>query len=432
MSTLLQRASCLAAMAALAGCDWVVLNPAGDVAAQQGRLVVISTVLMLLIIVPVIVLTLVFAWRYRQSNTAARYEPDWDHSIQLELVIWAAPLLIIIALGALTWISTHTLDPYRPLARIAPGRPIAREPRRWTVEVVALDWKWLFIYPEHGIATVNELAAPVDRPMRFKITVVLGDELVLHSGARGQIYAMPGMETQAPRGDATSPASTRASPPTTAARASPTCASSSTAMSDADFERWVEAPKAGGNALDRDGYLQLEKPSEREPVRRYGAVDARPVRRHPQPLRRAGHDLHAAGDGDGRASARQAAPTPRARRAGPTPLAQVCTADDPAGPGPGAGLGPGVTADARRTSTSSTLLSAACRWEALPLHEPILLGDLRRRRARRRCARRRADPLPPVGYLWREWFTASTTRGSASCTSSSASSCCCAASPTRS
>jgi len=88
----------LSCSALLAGCDMVVLRPSGDVAAQQSNLVVISTLLMLLIIVPVIVLTLVFAWRYRASNTAARYTPDWDHSVQLELVIWAAPLLIIILL----------------------------------------------------------------------------------------------------------------------------------------------------------------------------------------------------------------------------------------------------------------------------------------------------------------------------------------------
>src|SRR5881628_1411315 len=108
----------LACATLLAGCDTVLLHPSGYVAAQQSQLVVISTLLMLLIIVPVIVLTLVFAWRYRESNTAAPYTPEWDHSIQLELLIWAAPLLIIIALGALTWIGTHTLDPYRTLARI--------------------------------------------------------------------------------------------------------------------------------------------------------------------------------------------------------------------------------------------------------------------------------------------------------------------------
>jgi cytochrome o ubiquinol oxidase subunit 2 len=100
----------------------VVLRPSGAIAEQQAQLLVISTLLMLLIIVPVIVMTLVFAWRYRASNKDAPYTPEWDHSIQLELLIWSAPLLIIIALGALTWIGTHTLDPYRPLAMCRASR----------------------------------------------------------------------------------------------------------------------------------------------------------------------------------------------------------------------------------------------------------------------------------------------------------------------
>jgi cytochrome o ubiquinol oxidase subunit 2 len=153
----------LACTLALAGCDLVVLNPSGDIAVQQGRLVVQSTLLMMLIIAPVIAVTLLFAWRYRASNRASRYEPEWDHSIQLELLIWAAPLLIIIVLGALTWITTHTLDPYRSLRRIDAQRLLPRDTKPLVVQAVALDWKWLFIYPEQGIAVVNELAAPLDR-----------------------------------------------------------------------------------------------------------------------------------------------------------------------------------------------------------------------------------------------------------------------------
>ena len=95
---------------------------------------------------------------------------DRDHSTVLELAIWAAPLLIIIALGAVTWVSTHQLDPYRPLTRLDDRRPVAADTKPLVVEVVAMDWKWLFLYPEQGIATVNELAAPVDRPIAFRIT----------------------------------------------------------------------------------------------------------------------------------------------------------------------------------------------------------------------------------------------------------------------
>ena len=179
----------------LAGCDMVVLRPSGYVATQQGQLVVMSTFLMLLIIVPVIVLTLAFAWRYRASNTAARYTPDWDHSVQLELLIWAAPLLIIILLGALTWIGTHTLDPYRPLTRIDATRPLPDGTEPLVVEVIALDWKWLFIYPDLDIAVVNELAAPVDVPIRFKITASSVMNSFFIPALAGQIYAMPSMET---------------------------------------------------------------------------------------------------------------------------------------------------------------------------------------------------------------------------------------------
>jgi len=155
---------------ALSGCNYVVLAPAGDIAAQQRDLVIISTVLMLLIVVPVMALTVLFAWRYRQSNTAARYEPEWDHSTKLELVIWSAPLLIIICLGALTWMGTHLLDPYRTLGRIKAEQAVDQSKAPLEVDVVALDWKWLFIYPDYGIATVNDLAAPVDRPINFRIT----------------------------------------------------------------------------------------------------------------------------------------------------------------------------------------------------------------------------------------------------------------------
>ncbi|MGC4250137.1 MAG: ubiquinol oxidase subunit II, partial [Sphingobium sp.] len=154
----LARLSLLLPLTALAGCDMVVLDPAGDVARQQGHLILISTALMLLIILPVMALTIFFAWRYRAANRQATYRPDWDHSTQLELVIWAAPLLIIICLGALTWVGTHMLDPYRPLARTAPGKALAADAKPLEVQVVALDWKWLFIYPEQGIATVNEFA----------------------------------------------------------------------------------------------------------------------------------------------------------------------------------------------------------------------------------------------------------------------------------
>ena len=154
----------------LTGCNLVVMDPSGDIASQQADLIVVSTILMLIIILPVMALTVFFAWKYRQSNKDAEYDPEWHHSTKLEIVIWSAPLAIIIALCAITWVSTHTLYPYRPLDRIDAERPLEKDHKPMVVEVVSLDWKWLFIYPEQGIATINELAAPIDTPIQFKIT----------------------------------------------------------------------------------------------------------------------------------------------------------------------------------------------------------------------------------------------------------------------
>ena len=267
----LPRLSLLLPAALFAGCNTVLLHPAGAVAAQQGHLIVVATVLMLLVIIPVMTLTVLFAWRYRKSNTAATYLPDWDHSTQLELVIWAAPLLIIIALGAVTWISTHTLDPYRPLRRIDTAHPVTSNMKPITVEVVALDWKWLFIYPEQGIATVNDLAAPVDVPINFKITASSVMNSFFIPSLAGQIYAMPGMQTELHAvmnraGDYEGFSANYSGAGFSDMRFK------FHGLSEADFQSWVQRARAGGQSLDRPGYLQLEQPSEREPVRRYGSV----------------------------------------------------------------------------------------------------------------------------------------------------------------
>jgi cytochrome o ubiquinol oxidase subunit 2 len=267
------RGLCVLPAFLLAGCNTVLLHPSGVVAAQQGHLIVVSTVLMLLIVVPVIALTVIFAWRYRQSNNAATYTPDWDHSTQLELVIWAAPLLIIIALGALTWISSHTLDPYRPLRRIDAARTVAAGVKPLTIEVVALDWKWLFIYPEQGIAVVNEAAAPVDVPINFRITAASVMNSFFVPALAGQIYAMPGMQTQLNavinrEGDYDGFSANYSGAGFSGMRFK------FRGLSAAEFDQWVQSAKSAGRQLDNQGYLQLQKPSEREPVRRYSLVAA--------------------------------------------------------------------------------------------------------------------------------------------------------------
>jgi cytochrome o ubiquinol oxidase subunit 2 len=257
-------------LAVLSGCNTVVMNPSGDIAKQQADLITVSVLLMLIIIIPVMILTCVFAWKYRKGANA-RYEPDWDHSTKLELVIWGAPLLIIIALGLITWISTHKLDPYRPLERLDQQRPLAAGTKVLEVQVVSLDWKWLFIYPEQGIATVNELVTPVDVPVRFKMTSSTVMNTFYIPTLAGMIYTMPGMETQlnavinkagAYKGQSANFSGDGFSHMKFAYHGT----------SQAEFDAWVAKAKASGNALGRAEYLALEKPSEKEPVRLFGNV----------------------------------------------------------------------------------------------------------------------------------------------------------------
>lgn len=265
--------SLLSGVLCLTGCNTVVMKPHGDIAAQQAQLIVTSTLLMLLIIVPVIALTLFFAYRYRQSNKAATYTPDWDHSTRLELVIWGAPLLIIIALGAITWISTHKLDPYRPLDRLDAQRAVPADVKPLVVEVVALDWKWLFVYPEQGIATVNELAAPVDRPIEFRITASSVMNAFYVPELAGMVYAMPGMETKL-HAVINHPGTFEGLSANYSGAGFSDMRFAFLGLSNEGFERWVEANrKQGAAALDRAAYLQLEQPSKAEPVRRYAKVE---------------------------------------------------------------------------------------------------------------------------------------------------------------
>ena len=163
--------SILPLLALLGGCQMVLLGPSGDVALQQRNLLLASTALMLLVIVPVMALTIFFAWRYRASAKAS-YDPDWNHSLPLEVVIWSVPLLIIIVIGAMTWMGTHLLDPYRPLDRISAGKPtveakaggngVRKEPL--VIQVVALDQKWSEQAGFGALACADFLANGIVRP----------------------------------------------------------------------------------------------------------------------------------------------------------------------------------------------------------------------------------------------------------------------------
>ncbi|MTV36503.1 ubiquinol oxidase subunit II [Duganella radicis] len=269
---IVRRGLLLAPLMWLAGCDTVVLNPSGDIAAQQAHLVVVSTLLMLLIIVPVMFLICLFAWRYRKSNTAAEYKPDWDHSTKLELLIWGAPLLIIIVLGLITWIYTHLLDPYRPLSRIDENRPVAAGVKPLEVQVVSMDWKWMFIYPEQGIATVNELVTPVDVPVRFHMTSTSVMNAFYIPALAGMVYTMPSMETQL-----------NAVMNKVGVYDGFSANYSGAGFSDmkfkyhgvsqADFDAWVAKTKAGAGTLNRAEFLALDKPTIKHPIMHFGTVE---------------------------------------------------------------------------------------------------------------------------------------------------------------
>ncbi|MDC0116009.1 ubiquinol oxidase subunit II [Octadecabacter sp.] len=254
----------------LPGCDLVVFNAAGDVAAQQGDLIIYSTVLMLIVILPVIALTIFFAFAYRSSKGAA-YEPDWDHSVSLEIVIWAVPLAIIIMLAGLTWVATHRLDPYSDLPRISETKPIDPDVEPLTIQVVAMDWKWLFIIPEYGVASINEVAAITDRPVEWKLTSTTVMNAFYLPDMSGMIYAMAGMETEL-NGVMNTDGTYRGFASHYNGTGFSKMDFQFQSLDQAGFDAWIAAVRESSNALDRDAFVQLDQPSINDEVAYYGTV----------------------------------------------------------------------------------------------------------------------------------------------------------------
>ena len=176
-------ASCLT----LASCREGPLDPQGPVGQAERVILGDATVIMLAVVIPVILLTLAFAWWFRAGNRRATYRPDWEYSGRIELIVWAIPALVILFLGGIAWIGSHDLDPPKPLESKIPALE---------VEVVSLDWRWLFIYPSERIATVNYLVVPTGVPVHFRLTStsVMNSFFIPQLGS--QIYTMPGMTTQ--------------------------------------------------------------------------------------------------------------------------------------------------------------------------------------------------------------------------------------------
>ncbi|WP_345778452.1 ubiquinol oxidase subunit II [Dyella sp. 2HG41-7] len=239
-----------------------VLSPEGDIGSQEKSLILIATGLMLLVVVPVIAMIFIFAWRYRASNTKATYAPKWSHSTAIEAVVWTIPCIIIAILGTITWRSTHALDPYKPL--VSQTKPI-------TIQAVSMDWKWVFIYPDYGVASVNELALPTNVPVHFEITSdsVMNAFFIPQLGS--QIYAMAGMETQL---------NLIANKPGTYAGISSNYSGAgfsdmhfnAVATSQQGFQDWINKAKASTTHLDAQTYHALTQPSEKVPVTYYANV----------------------------------------------------------------------------------------------------------------------------------------------------------------
>lgn len=247
--------------------DLALLNPAGAIGLAERGLMLHAVEFMLIVALPVLTLLFYFSWRYRansgQGSEQPAYAPNWERARMDELIWWAIPLEIVLVLGALTWTSTHELDPRRPIEGPAP----------LVIEVVALDWKWLFIYPEEKIATVNYVAMPVNRPVRFEITADAPMNSFWIPKLGGQIYAMTGMKTElnlvANKAGEYGGLSANYSG-TGFAGMKFTVA----AMDAGAFADWVASSQAFPDSLTWDAYQTLREPHENYGVRYYGEVES--------------------------------------------------------------------------------------------------------------------------------------------------------------
>lgn len=247
----------------LNGCGSGMLNPKGAIALEQKTLLIYAVSLMLVVVVPVIVMTFLFAWKYRATNSRVQYRPQWAHSNLLESLVWGISFTVIAILGTMAWRSAHQLDPYRPL-------PSQTTPL--TIQVIALNWKWLFIYPQQNIAMINQVAIPVNVPVLFLITADAPMNSFAIPQLASQIYAMAGMQTKL----------------NLIANEIGTYPGLSTNFSGAgfagmhfnvdvfsqpNFEAWVSKIKQVPKKLTLHGYQHLSQPSENNTIQYYSAAE---------------------------------------------------------------------------------------------------------------------------------------------------------------
>src|SRR6202046_2458960 len=245
-----------------ASCNEGVLDPQGPVGKAERVILYDSTAIMLAVIIPVIVLTLVFAWWFRARNKRAHYRPDWEYSGRIEMIIWSIPALVILFLGGIAWTGSHDLDPPAPLTDST--APL-------DIEVISLDWRWLFIYPKGGIASLNRLVVPAGVPLRFRLTstTVMNSFFVPQLGS--QIYTMPNMVTRL---------NLKADQPGTFEGLS--AMFSGDGFSDMRFDlvsteaetfhAWVNATKTQGGVLDARAFEELVRPAKANGAQTYARV----------------------------------------------------------------------------------------------------------------------------------------------------------------
>ncbi len=236
----------------LGGMDFAILNPKGEIADKQKQLIIIATLLGMIVVVPVFIMLFFVAWRYREGNKKAKYMPDWQNNRIIEGLWWGIPTAIIIVLGVIAWQSSHDLDPYKPLD--SEEKPVK-------IQVVALQWRWLFIYPDEGIASINELHIPIKKPINFEITADAPMNSFWIPKLGGQVYAMTGMSTKLHL-EASEAGDYEGSSANISGEGFAGMRFMTKAVSEYDYHDWVKSAKRSNLHLDRGLYDELAKPSK--------------------------------------------------------------------------------------------------------------------------------------------------------------------------
>jgi cytochrome o ubiquinol oxidase subunit 2 len=248
--------------ATLGGCTEGVLDPKGPIAFAERQILFDSLGIMLAIVIPTILATFGVAWWFRASNPRALYMPNFSYSGRLELLVWSIPAMTVLLVGGVAWVGAHDLDPKKPIQSSV--KPVI-------VQVVSLDWKWLFIYPEQGIASVNHLIIPAGTPVSFELTSsgVMNSFFVPQLGS--QIYTMAGMMTRLQL-QADQPGTYRGLSAQFSGGGFADMRFAVDAVSAESFAQWVDATRSNGPMLDTKAYADLAKPSESVVPFTYGAV----------------------------------------------------------------------------------------------------------------------------------------------------------------